>query len=74
MNQIQEIKEEIKGLQIRIALLAERGSKQAFPWECIKCKGFFRGKENRHDCSLGYVCLPCWQAAKVKTFEELTSR
>jgi hypothetical protein len=74
MNQIQEIKEEIKALQIRIALLAERGAKTAFPWKCIKCKGFFRGKENRHDSSLGYVCLGCWQAAKVKMFEEMTRK
>ena len=74
MNQIDEIKEEIKGLQIRIALAAEKGAKTAFPWECICCSGFFRGKENRHDSTLGYVCVKCWQKAKVKTFEELTGK
>lgn len=46
--------------------------KLAFPWACIVCQGQFRGPAP-HYSDLGRVCADCWQLAKLRAYEELTS-
>lgn len=55
-------------------LILARQKRIGFSWSCIKCEKTFRGKNNRHDLSWGYICVRCWQVTKIKTCEEVTRR